>query len=355
MNLATVEQRMPNWYLSRKCIYLTSAPGRGKTTTIARAPEIIGKKLGKKLGVVIINGGLLTPMATLGFGLPKHYENHSEMVFSDPFFWRTEDGRRLEEYDGGIIFVDEADKMDTDVKKCIGEAALSGRLGPHRIPEGWVIWMAGNTSKHRSGSTKELDHLINRRREIAISDDIEAWTDWALTHEVTPLTVAFANQHPEIVFTQDVPQTQGPWCTPRSLVDADKYMQILHGESGSFPDDATTLEEIAGDIGQAAAVTFFSFVRLEREMPKFEEIVRNPDKIKIPQKPDGQMLSVYNLAHRVCAKTLEPVVVYINRMGKEFAVTFAKAACKRDPNLVIHPAMRAWSTQNASLMAALTA
>ena len=34
--------------------------------------------------------------------------------------------------------------MDTDLKKIIGEAALSGRLGPHFIPEGWVIWMAGN-------------------------------------------------------------------------------------------------------------------------------------------------------------------------------------------------------------------
>ena len=215
--------------------------------------------------------------------------------------------------------------------------------------------MAGNTSKHRSGSTKELDHLINRRREIAVTDDIDAWTKWAVTHGVTPLTIAFANQHSEIVFTQDVPTTQGPWCTPRSLVDADRYMQILHEETGAFPDDSTTLEEIAGDIGQAAAVTFFSFVRLERELPKFEAIVRSPDTIKIPQKPDGQMLSVYNLAHRVCEKTLEPVIVYIERLGKEFAVTFAKAACQRNPQLVINPAMRKWSTQNASLMAALTA
>ncbi len=355
MNLTTVEKRMPGWYQSRKCIYLTSAPGRGKTTTIARAPEIIGKKLSLNLGVCIVNGGLLTPMATLGFGLPKHHDNYSEMVFSDPFFWRTEEGKRLDEYDGGIIFIDEADKMDTDVKKCIGEAALSGRLGPHRLPKGWVIWMAGNTQKHRSGSTKELDHLINRRREIAITDDIDAWTDWAVTHGVTPLTITFANQHPEIVFTDGVPEKQGPWCTPRSLVDVDRYMQILHAETGHFPDDPTTLEEIAGDIGQAAAVTFFTFVRLEREMPKFEEIVKDPKKTKVPTKPDGQMLSVYNLAHRVSKATLQPVIEYIERMPKEFAVTFAKAACKREPNLVIEPAMRAWSTSNASLMAALTA
>jgi hypothetical protein len=42
-------------------------------------------------------------------------------------------------------------------------------------------------------------------------------------------------------------------------------------------------------------------------------------------------------------------------MPKEFAVTFAKAACKRNHQLVVDPAMRAWSASNASLMAALTA
>jgi hypothetical protein len=67
------------------------------------------------------------------------------------------------------------------------------------------------------------------------------------------------------------------------------------------------------------------------------------------------MLSVYNLAHRVCEKTLDAVIVYIDRMGKEFAVTFAKSACQRDAKLVIHPSMRKWSSQNASLMAALNA
>lgn len=365
MNLNTFMKRMPGYYQSRKCIYITSPPGRGKTTTIVRAPEIIGKALGLNLGVVIVNGGLLTPMATLGFGLPKHYENHSEMVFSDPFFWRTEEGKRLEEYDGGIIFIDEADKMDTDTKKNMGEGALSGRLGPHRLPKGWVIWMAGNTAEHRSGSTKELDHLINRRRQIEITDDVEATTEWMVTNGVSTIAIAFTNQHPEIVFTDKVPEKQGPWCTPRSLVEADRYMQILQAQNGGrYPDDPTTLEEIAGDIGHAAAVAYFAFIRLELDLPKFEDIVANPTKTKIPKKPDAQMLCVFNLAARVTAKTLQPIVEYIEGgetgvpekgMSKEFAITFAKAACKRCPELVIEPAMRKWSVNNASLMAQLQA
>lgn len=354
MKLSTVIERMPYWYKSRKSMYFTSPPGRGKTTVIESFPEIVGKKLGLKLGVVVINGGLLTPMDAIGFGLPKHFDDHSEMVFSDPFFYRTDDGRHIKEYDGGVIFIDEADKMDTDCKKALGEAARSGRLGPHRIPEGWVIWMAGNTSKHRSGSTKELDHLINRRREIEIEDDVPSWLDWAFTSGVMPLTRLFVENNPTMVFTDGVPEKQGPWCTPRSLVDADSYLQILAKELGEMPVDSTTVEEISGDIGAPTAAAFFAYVRLEREMPKFEKIIADPMGVKIPEKPDAHMLIVYNLAHRVSTETLGPVIKYIERMPKEFAVTFAKAACKRMPTLVVDPAMRQWTTSNASLMAALT-
>jgi len=148
MNLNEVIRRMPAWYIAgvnsqhgdpMKCAYLTSAPGRGKTTTLARAPDILSKRLNKKIGLVIINGPLLTPADSIGYLMPKHSksvtgQDITESVYTSPFWWRTAEGKRLEEYDGGIILVDEADKMDSDVKKVIGEAALSGRLGPHVLP-----------------------------------------------------------------------------------------------------------------------------------------------------------------------------------------------------------------------------
>jgi hypothetical protein len=76
------------------------------------------------------------------------------------------------------LFVDEADKMETDAKEIVGEGCLSGRFGPHQLPPGWIVWMAGNRAGDRSGSTKELVHLINRRREIDVTDDLESLLNW---------------------------------------------------------------------------------------------------------------------------------------------------------------------------------
>lgn len=371
MKLSDIEARLVGYYLSGKSIYLKSAPGRGKTSVLASAPSKIGAATGKNLGLVIINGPLLTPADSVGYLVPRKVVGadgveRMESVYTDPFWFRTKEGKRLSEYDGGIIVVDEADKMDVDVKKVIGEAALSGRLGPHQLPDGWRLWMAGNRQKDRSGSTKELDHLINRRMEIEVTDDIHSWNTWASSHGVSPVTMAFANQHTGVVFSDGVPEKQGPWCTPRSLVEADDYMKTVRSLQGSVAArgtdddgkaaiivDAHLMEEVAGMIGDGAAAQLASFIKLEIEMPSYEDIVANPGKAKVPGKPDAAMLVCYNLAHRVVKAEASAVIEYVMRLPSEFSVIFAKSAVQRDPSLVATPGFVKWVQQNSSLMAAI--
>ena len=344
----------PKLYATGRCIYLKGAPGRGKTTAITDAVNLIAKSTGKNLGLVIISGPLLNPPDSIGFGLPKHHEDFAEMIFSRPFWWRTRDGKRLEEYDGGIIFVDEADKMDVDIKKCIGEAALSKRLGPHDLPAGWVVWMAGNRDGDRSGSTRELDHLINRRIEVDVKDDIASWEAWAFKNGVSAEAITFAQQNPQIVFADKAPEKQGPWCTPRSLVETDAIVQAFADAEGKLPTDGTIVSYVAGGIGEAAAAQYFAYLKLGQEMEPFDKIVADPSGTRIPDRPDAQMLVCYSLAARIDGKNAEPIIKYVERMPKEFALTFARAACNRDYKLAITPAFRAWTQRNSTLMAAIS-
>lgn len=354
MKLEEFQTQMTGLYEEGICAYLKSPPGIGKTDTIVAAPKLIGERLGKNLGMVLLSGPLLTPADTVGYLVPKHHpDGRVESLYSEPFWWRTSEGKRLEEYDGGIIFMDEADKADVDVKKVIGEAALSRRLGPHRIPEGWVVWMAGNTAEHRSGSTKELDHLINRRAEIDIVFDLAGWLNWASTHGVSPVGMACAEQNPQILMNEKMPEKQGPWCTPRSFARADRYLQRI-ADGGDMPNDPVTCEVVNGMIGAGATTTLMNFVKLQREMPRYDAIVAAPSKAKVPTKPDAQMLVAYQLASQVSHKDVPQVVEYVERMPKEFAVTFAKSACKRDKTLVTSPAFLKWAQTNASLMAMIS-
>jgi hypothetical protein len=351
MKLKTFFDRSTAFYKSGKCVYLKSGPGRGKTTTILAAVPHIATSTGKNLGVVVVSGPLLTPADAVGYLVPtKTEDGRVESQYTDPFWWRTDEGKRLEEYDGGVIFVDEADKMDVDVKKVIGEMALSGRCGPHKLPDGWVVWMAGNRAGDRSGSTKELDHLINRRFEIDVTDDLEGWKDWAVKHGVHYTIVAFAESNAHIVFPNELPKEQGPFCTPRSLVATGELLATFAGSSGALPTDDDAVEMAAAGIGQAAAAQLFATIRLDSELPKIEAILGNPSAAKLPSAPDAQMLTCYKLAALTDDKTLDPFITYIERLPADFSVTFAKSLCTRNPMMASKPAMMAWSKRNSSIV-----
>lgn len=354
MKLHTFLRNSLALYKSGKCVYLRSAPGRGKTTTITDAVPLIASELGKRMGLVLINGPLLTPADMVGYLVPvKKDDGTVESQYTTPFWWRTTEGKRLEDYDGGVIFIDEADKMDVDCKKVAGEMGLSGRCGPHKIPPGWVVWMAGNRQGDRSGSTKELDHLINRRFEIDVTDDTKGWEIWAIKNGVHHALIKFAVDNSHIVFASETPKDQGPFCTPRSLVATGELLATF-ASNGELPTDDDAVELAAAGIGGAAAAQLFATIRLDAELPDFDTVVKNPGTAKLPTAPDAQMLGCYKYAQQVDAKTLEPVIQYIERMPADFASTFAKAACVRIKMLAAHPAMMAWTQRNQSVMTTMS-
>lgn len=350
MNLNTFLRLSTSFYLSGKCVYLRSGPGRGKTTTVENAVPMIAKAINKNLGIVTVSGPNLQPGDTVGFGIPKHNAEDSEMVFTRPLFFVTGEGKRLEEYDGGIVFIDEMDKADVDIKKVVGEMALSGRCGPHKLPPGWVVWMAGNRQGDRAGSTKELDHLINRRFEIDITDDVQGWEQWAIKHSVHHSIIAFAVSNPQIVFPDGAPEKQGPFCTPRSLVAVGEVLYTMGGNTGNLPSDTDAVEVAAAGIGQAAAAQLFATIRLEQELPAIQTILNNPGSAKLPGAPDAQMLVCYKLASLADDTTLSAFITYIERLPADFSVTFAKSLCTRNPMFIAKPAVLDWAKRNSAIL-----
>lgn len=356
MNLSTILRRCTKMYKSGLSYYLKSPPGRGKTTTVEGSADIIAAELNLNFGFVLINGPNLTPGDTIGFGIPKHTTREDglvvdEMVFTRPFFARTSEGKLLEEYDGGIIFIDEADKADIDIKKVIGEMALTGRCGSYQLPKGWVVWMAGNRQMDRSGSTKELDHLINRRIELEITDDVGSWEAWALRNNVHPSIIAFAVSNPQIVFPDTLPEKQGPFCTPRSIVATGKLLMALRDDDkDELPTDTDAVEFASGAIGHAAAAQLFATLRLEAELPDINTILTTPGMAKVPTKPDAQMLVCYKLASLTDDKNIEPIVKYVERLPADFAATYAKAVVTRKPMLGASKTVIEWAKRNSSLL-----
>ncbi len=331
---------------------LTSAPGRGKSEVVLGIYESIAKAEPGEWQYVDLFPATMTPADMMGYMVPREVDGTLISAFTLPPWMVTRDNKPIDMTKKVFLFVDEYDKADADVKKLCAELLLHKRIANHFLPKGSVVWAAANRSQDRSGSTKDFDYIINRRNQIEITDDLPSWERWATANGVNPVLIHFAKQNPNIVFSDGVPEKQGPWCTPRSAVLCMKDLEAIGG-NGRIPTDGTAIELASGWIGEAPAAQLFSSIRLAYEMPAYSEIIRDPQGTMVPDAPDAQMLIAYQLAHRVTAKEIDSVITYIERMPKEFSVTFADAACRRDHNLIDTAAIGKWCANNSTLMAAI--
>ena len=337
--------------------YITSAPGRGKTSAFKLFPKLMKRvDPNGNYGIVVINGANFTLMTAMGFMVwETDAQGRSIAKFTLPYWWKTIDGRNIDEFDGVLILVDEADKLGVDEKKIVGEAALSKRLGNHDFPAGTVVMFAGNRVADKSGSTRELRHLINRRILIELQDDAESWADWARSEALLPETIDFAENNPQLLF-EPMPEDERPWCTPRSLHQIDIHLRSLMASFGvdKIPTDPLTIEEIKGGIGAPAATALMTTIRLGHQLHSFEEVIAAPTTISVPNRPDAQRLMSYKMASRVDEASAKAAIQYMSRFPEEHAAMFVRMAVQRNYQIAFQPDFAQWCAKKAALIAILT-
>lgn len=358
MNFMQLRGLMPGLLDSGVSIELISAPGRGKSEFVKQTVDVMTARDKEEWGYSELFLATQTPPDLIGYMFKGELQldNGQRISITDPTMppWMvTVQGKPVWEYKRGVLHLEEFGQGQPDCKASAAELLLNKRLGKWHLPEGWSVIATSNRTSDRSGVTKSLDFLTNRRIEYHISDDIASWENWAWQAKIEPLFISFAAGNPQVVFTDGVPEKQGPWCTPRSLVLLSRILEQFKDADDRIPTKDWAVETAAGMIGQAAAASLFAHVRLGHEMPDFDEIIKQPKKAKAPQKADAAMLVTYNLAARVDDKTIASCIEYMERLPKEFAVIFAKGACNRLPTIVMSDPMQKWIAANSSLMTAL--
>lgn len=327
----------------RFSIELVSPPGVGKSASIHQVCKELSKEWDAPVGCKPFFLTTVEPPDVRGFGLPGKDETDGSLIMQ---FTKAPWMPKADDPQYGIVFLDEWGQASGDVKKPAAELLLSGRVGESVLPITWLVVAASNREKDRSGVGKEMAFTENRKCRINIQPNADAWVEWAEHEGVNPWAIAFAKFKPGLVFTSDVPDKSGPFCTPRTLV---KVSHLI----GSLPLDLFT-EAAAGYIGEGTAAEFVAFLRVAEQLPKFEEIVADPKKCRLPEKdrPDAQYATMQMIAHRVDKKSALAAFQYLQRMPKEFQVSGLKAALRRCGEMVQTPEFASWLRENKELVMA---
>ena len=100
-----------------------------------------------------------------------------------------------------------------------------------------------------------------------------------------------------------------------------------------------------------ATQSFVDHLRFRLELPSYDAVVADPDNTPMPNRADLLMLMAYELAGFTKVADLAACIKYVQRMPKDFGVTYIASLLRRDYKGIINqPAMQGWISKNAALV-----
>lgn len=355
MKISDFQNTLPALLDTGVSLEIISAPGMGKSEVIKDSCRALTDRDGDEWGYITLFLATQTPSDLYGYMVPQDAVINDQptqiSAYTMPPWMRTTDGRTVHEFTRGVLFLDEYGQGDSDVKRASAELLLNRQLGPWKLPDGWSVVAASNRATDRSGVGNAFDFVINRRIEIHLQPDPQGWEQWAIKNKINPIVISFARENIPVVFSGNIPEKQGPWCTPRSLVMAHNVLRSLGG--GVLADHDIANEVCAGLIGDGATAQLMAHIKLSQDCPSIEQVAADPKACTVPASPAARMLMVYKMAASVNAKNFAALAEYLDRLGADFGVTFFRACFTYNPMLATSDVVGAWTKKNANLASVL--
>lgn len=326
---------------------LRGKPGIAKTAIIEQFCQA------QELGCVVENLTSADAPDAMGFLIPTKTDAGPVAIYSKPNWLR-----RIEEaietgLQNGVLFLDEFLAADHIVQKAFAPLLSEGRIGEWLLPEGWVVWLAGNRSTDRAGANKMLAHVGNRMCVVDVQSDLDGWTKWAGDEGMHPMYIAFAQARPGVVFNDDpVKNPDDQQVSPRSLTRAHNY----HSDGDftmSLDSDPVTQGMIAGYIGGPATSELFGFLKTADELPTIQEIEASPMTAKLPDasRMDAQYSAVQLVVHHADSDNIDPLFQYITRLNRELQASAAKQIIDKTKGSLLNSAsLGKWISENGALI-----
>lgn len=192
-------------------------------------------------------------------GLPRYTNDFTQWCPPD---WLPKGGE-------GILFLDELNLAPPSIQSACYELILDRKIGAYNLPDGWVVFCAGNKEDDNGNIFEVATPLLNRFVHIELNKpDITSWSEWGVQHKVDSRIIAFLNFKPDYLHKWDRESTDKAIPTPRSWEFCSRLMQ-----------DAKTDNELnilcASAIGEAGALELLAYIKLTQAI-NLQEVLENP-------------------------------------------------------------------------------
>ncbi len=194
----------------------------------------------------------------------------------------------------GVLFLDEITSAPPAVSAAAYQLILDRRLGDYRIPDGWVIFAAGNRQGDRGVTYAMPAPLANRFSHFEVQVNLDDWAFWAYANGIDERLIAFLRFKPELLFAFDAARTlagEMAFPSPRSWEFAHRALQ-------KFADSPDLLTgALIACVGHAAGVECAAYLDSLDRLPDLDAITQGLE-AEVPHEIDLQYAVAAALAGR---------------------------------------------------------
>ena len=155
--------------------------------------------------------------------------------------------------------------------------------------------------------------------------------------------IAFIRFRPNLLndFKPTADLTNSP--CPRTVENCAKWMNANVPKHLEY-------EVFAGAAGEGFASEIISFLKIYRNLPDPDLILKDPDKHNIPTDPATLYAICGALASRAKKKTMDAIVKYSNRLPDEFSVLLIRDCVKHDAAVADTKSFINWAAEHKEVL-----
>lgn len=301
--------------------FIQSSPGTGKSSLFEQAADSYNLQL--------IDHRLSTSVPEDLNGLPSFV--NGKATFSPFDIFPMEDTPIPKGKAGFFLFFDEFNSASKMVQAAAYKTILDKFIGQRRLHPNTAIGAAGNLATDRAIvnalSTAMQSRLINFELEIFFAHFVE---DVMIPRHWDKRIVAFLHYKESAINNFRPDHSDRTFACPRTwefLSKLIKGKEIKHEKLALY----------AGAIGVGAALDFVNFCEVYKDLPKVDDILREPNSIPVPSNTALKWATIAHVVDKSTNDNFEKLVTYVSRFDSSFRVLFFRFLLKTKPQFRTHP------------------
>jgi len=220
-------------------------------------------------------------------GIPFYNKDIGKMDWAPPV--ELPDEATAAQYPIVVLFLDELNSAAPSVQSAAYQLILNRRIGKYKLPDNVVMVAAGNRESDKGVTYRMPTPLANRFIHQEMKVDFPSWLEWAVNNRVHKDVVGYLSFAKQDLYDFDAKSASRAFATPRSWTFVS---QLLDDAS----DDDTTMNLIAGTVGEGLAVKFMAHKKVAGKMPNPADILSG----KVKTLEVKEVSAMYSLVISMC-------------------------------------------------------